>query len=213
MARPIVTPQLVAEAAEALLAEKVDPTILTVQARIGAGSYSTVKKHLDLWKEQRAKSAAAAPETPAEVEAKARDLARAVWLLAAAEAKREAQQAKDQAAAEVAAAQDELRQALTEITRLEASEAKLTATVEQQQARLREVELALAEAQTQARRVVEAERELSDARAQLEQVRGDVTLKAVEAGKLSGEVEALRRQVTELMAAIRPPAKPSKGGM
>lgn len=207
MARQIVTQQAVAEAAEALILEGAEPSIVAVQARIGGGSYSTVKKFLDVWKQQRAEAATAAPDTPAEVQAKGQEFARAVWALASREAQAEAQQAKDEAQAEVAAVRGELAEATNEIARLEGVEASQAATIDQQAAKLREVELALAEAQTQARRVAELEKSLADLRAELDASRKDATDKAVEAGRLAGEAEALRAQVRELMDAIKPQAK------
>ncbi len=42
-------------------------------------------------------------------------------------------------------------------------------------------------------------------RADLDASRKDASEKAVEAGRLAGEVDALRAQVRELMAAINPP--------
>lgn len=207
MARQIVTQQAVTEAAEALIVEGAEPSIVAVQARIGGGSYSTVKKCLDVWKQQRAEAATAAPDTPAEVQAKGQEFARIVWALASREAQAEAQQAKDEAQAEVAAVRGELAEATNEIARLEGVEASQAATIDQQAAKLREVELALAEAQTQARRVGELEKSLADLRAELDASRKDATDKAVEAGRLAGEAEALRAQVRELMDAIKPQAK------
>lgn len=207
MARQIVTQNAVTEAAEALIVEGAEPSIVAVQARIGGGSYSTVKKFLDVWKQQRAEAATAAPETPAEVQAKGQEFARIVWALASREAQAEAQQAKDEAQAAVAAVRVELAEATNEIARLEGVEAAQAATIDQQAAKLREVELALAEAQTQARRVAELEKSLADLRAELDASRKDATDKAVEAGRLAGEGEALRAQVRELMDAIKPQAK------
>lgn len=207
MARQIVTQQAVTEAAEALIVEGAEPSIVAVQARIGGGSYSTVKKFLDLWKQQRAEAATAAPDTPAEVQAKGQEFARAVWALASREAQAEAQQAKDEAHAEVAAVRVELADAHNEIARLEGVEASQAATIDQQAAKLREVELALAEAQTQARRVAELEKSLADLRAELDASRKEATDKAVEAGRVAGEAEALRAQVRELMDALKPQAK------
>lgn len=207
MARQIVTQQAVTEAAEALIVEGAEPSIVAVQARIGGGSYSTVKKFLDVWKQERAEAATAAPETPAEVQAKGQEFARIVWALASREAQAEAQQAKDEAQAAVAAVRVELAEATNEIARLEGVEAAQAATIDQQAAKLREVELALAEAQTQARRVAELEKSLADLRAELDASRKDATDKAVEAGRLAGEAEALRAQVRELMDAIKPQAK------
>ena len=207
MARQIVTQQAVTEAAEALIVEGAEPSIVAVQARIGGGSYSTVKKFLDVWKQERAEAATAAPETPAEVQAKGQEFARIVWALASREAQAEAQQAKDEAQAEVAAVRVELAEANNEIARLEGVEVAQAETIDQQAAKLREVELALAEAQTQARRVAELEKSLADLRAELDASRKDATDKAVEAGRLAGEGEALRAQVRELMDAIKPQAK------
>jgi hypothetical protein len=69
MARQIVTQHAVNEAAEALILEGSEPSILAVQSRIGGGSYSTVKRFLDVWKQERAEAATAAPDTPPEVQA------------------------------------------------------------------------------------------------------------------------------------------------
>ncbi len=204
MARQIVTQQAVTESAETLVAEGVEPSIVTVQARIGGGSYSTVKKFLDIWKEAKAQADASAPQTPAQVQAKGQEFARALWVLASRQAQSEVQQAKDAAQAEIAIVRKELADATNEIARLESVEAAHVATIDQQGARLREVELALAEAQTQARRVAELEKSLADLRAELDASRKEATDKAVEAGRLAGEADALRSQVHELLQPFKP---------
>jgi multidrug resistance efflux pump len=104
----------------------------------------------------------------------------------------------------VAAVRADLVGATAEIARLEAVESTQAATIEAQQAKLREVELALADAQAQARRVSELEQGLAHLRLELEAARKEATDKAVEAGRLAGEADALRAQVRELMAAIKP---------
>jgi hypothetical protein len=157
MARQIVTQELVNEAASALVAEGAEPSIVSVQARIGGGSYSTVKRFLDVWRQQRVDVAITAPEMPQEIEAKGREFARVVWVIASQQAQRDAQAAKDAAAVTVAAAKEELVGAQAEIARLEQVEADQAHAIEQGNARLREVEIALAQAQTQARRVSELE--------------------------------------------------------
>lgn len=203
MARQIVTQHAVTEIADALILEGLEPSIVAVQSRIGGGSYSTVKRFLDVWRLEKAEAATAAPDTPAEVQAKGQEFARAVWALATREAQREAQQAKDEASAEVASVRSDLAEATTEIARLEGVESDQAATIEQQAAKLRDAELALAEAQAQARRVPELEKSLAGIRAELDAARKEATSKAVEAGRLTGEAEALRAQVRELMAAIK----------
>jgi len=205
MARQIVTQQLVTEVAEALMLEGNEPSIVAVQARIGGGSFSTVKRFLDVWKQLKAEANTAAPDTPAEVQSKGQDFARSVWVLASREARRETQLAKDQAHAEVTAVRAELSQATLEISRLESADAEQIATIEQQQDKLRAAELALAEAQTQARRVAELENALVGLRTELAAARVETTEKAVEVGKRTGEAEALRTQVRELMALLQTP--------
>ena len=51
MAKPVVTQERVFEIAEALTLRGEAPTILSVQAAIGGGSYSTVKRYIDVWKD------------------------------------------------------------------------------------------------------------------------------------------------------------------
>lgn len=204
MARQIVTQQAVTEVADALLAEGLDPSIMSVQSRIGGGSYSTVKRYLDAWKQARAEVHAAATEIPPAIHAKGQEFAQVVWALASKAAQQEAQAIKDGAKAEVAAVRADLANANTEIARLESVESAQVATIEAQLAKLREVELALADAQAQARRVPELEQSLAQLRTELQACRQDATDKAVEAGRLAGETEALRTQVRDLMAAIKP---------
>ena len=204
MARQIVTQQAVNEVADALVAEGLDPSIMAVQSRIGGGSYSTVKRYLDAWKQERAAVGAGATDTPSAIQAKGQEFAQAVWALASREAQREAQAMKDEAKAEVAAVRADLVGATTEIARLEALENTQATTIEAQQVKLREVELSLAEVQAQARRVPELEQALAQLRLDLEASRKEATDKAVEAGRLAGEADALRAQVRELMAALKP---------
>lgn len=74
--RAIASFDVVCEAAEALLAEGVEPTTVAVQERIGGGSFTTVKKHLTAWAELRAEATAATPAAPAELLSKVQELGR-----------------------------------------------------------------------------------------------------------------------------------------
>ena len=205
MAPPIATQKAVTEIANALLAEGLEPSIIAVQSRIGGGSYSTVKRYLDAWKQERAQMHAAATDTPPAIQAKGQEFAHSVWALACAQAQREAQVVKDEARAEVAAVRADLAGATSEIARLEGIEAAQAAELDAQQSKLRQVELALAQAQAQARRVPELEQSLVQLRTELDAARKEASDKAVEAGRLAGEADALRAQVREWMATISPP--------
>lgn len=207
MARQIVTQQAVNEVADALVAQGLDPSIMTVQSRIGGGSYSTVKRYLDVWKQEKAAMETGATVLPSAVEVKGQEFAHAVWAIATKEAQQETQAIKDEARTLVAAARSDLAGATTEISRLESVESAQLATIEALQAKLREMELLLADAQAQARRVPGLEQMLIEQRQELqlelEAARQDATAKAVEAGRLSGEIEALRTQARDLLAAIQ----------
>lgn len=203
MTRSIVSLQAVTEAANDLVAQGLEPTLVLVQSRIG-GSYTTVKRHLDAWKLARTQADAADTNTPAAILAKGQEFARAVWMLADRTAQSDVQLVKEEARAEVAVVRSELAGATQEIARLEAVEADQAATVEAQQVKVRELELSLAQAQALASRVPELERALAQVQAELDATRRQATDRAVEAGRLAGEAEALRGQVRELMAVIKP---------
>ena len=51
MAKAVVTQERVFEVAQALTDQGTAPTILNVQEGIGGGSYTTVKRYLDQWRE------------------------------------------------------------------------------------------------------------------------------------------------------------------
>ena len=54
MAKALVTQEMVAQAAAALVGEGKEASIIAVKEKIGdVGSYSTIKKFLDAWKERR----------------------------------------------------------------------------------------------------------------------------------------------------------------
>jgi len=204
MTRAIVTAEAVSAVADALVAEGLEPSLVLVQSRIG-GSYTTVKRYLDAWKQARAQADAADTDTPAVILAKGQEWVRSVWALAKREAQVQVQSMKEDARAQVEMLQADLAGAMAEITRLEGSEAAQAATIEAQQTQLRGLELSLIQAQALASRVPELERTLGEVRSELEAVRQQATEHAVHAGRLAGEAEALRAQVRELMAAaIRP---------
>lgn len=211
MAKAIVTEDLVAEVADALVVEGKDPSIVAIQTRIGGGSYSTVKRFRDIWIVKREADAAAVADVPSEVEAKGREFVQVVWKMAAQNAQRDVQVAKEEAAVEVAAVRGELNGAQDEIARLERLELQQSETIEQQAQRLRSVELELVEARAQASRLGEVQRELTAQKEALESARREVVEKSVEIGRLAGEAEALRRQVRDLTAALASKTPDPKG--
>lgn len=193
----------VCEAANTLISEGVEPSILAVQSRIGRGSYTTVKKHLMIWAEQRAKEVSTVPAMPAEILGKAQDFGRSVWALAVTEAQFEVQIFRESVQADVAAAQKELAEATGEIARLEGVEAELSASLESSNGLLRKAELSLVEAQTTAAQLPALLKDLADARATTQTTQAALIQKSTEVGQLTGELNALRGQLRDLMAALK----------
>ncbi|MEK6750526.1 MAG: DNA-binding protein [Pseudomonadota bacterium] len=212
MATKLVTEQMVHEAAEALRAEGVEPGLNTVKARIGVGSYTTIKKYLDSWK-VKVEHVAAVQDMPLEVDARAHELARAVWAVASAQAQKEAQAARDAAAAAVAAIKAELQDALAEIARLERFEADY-AEVQTKYNELKvETDVAIARATERGLRADMLEREIGiahdDVRAVREEIHALRKQTAVETQRcaeklvrLERELSAAREEAAELRGQI-----------
>lgn len=195
MAKQIVTQEAVNQACKALFAEGLDPSIVTVQERVGGGSYTTVKRYLDIWKQQRAETVGEV-SIPDVVQAKAAELVRAVWLAASTEAGQQIQRIQEETNKVVHIAQTELRDAQTEISRLENIETEQAGMISSLHNKLHDTEIALAGAQAQALRVDE----LSVA---LEVARNTETVRSEEMGRLKGETETLRTQLTELIETLK----------
>jgi Plasmid replication region DNA-binding N-term len=190
MARFLVTQEMVSEAAAALEGEGMDPSIRNVQARIGGGSFSTVKRYLDAWEEQQTAKPVATVVMPPEIATKAEEWVRALWATATAQAQREAQAIKDQALAEVAAARQHLAEAMTEVQRLEAVEADLRQSLETSEQQTRKLELRVATLEVEARRVPVLEGELDAVRREHSDTSG-----------LRSAFDQLRAQVAALVAS------------
>lgn len=195
MARRLVDDELVAQTAETILGEGGEPSIKAVQSRIGGGSYTTVKRSLDTWRESRSVASAAAQAMPSELQGRALEFAGAIWSAATRLANEKTQQVEQQALAIVAAARSELAAALSEVERLEHIETAQSATIEQLHQQQRHLELELAEARTSAGRVKELEQALASSQA-------ETAKKTEEAARLLGESESLRAQLKELIAAL-----------
>lgn len=202
MARKVVTQELVNQAADDLISEGKEPTLVDIQARIG-GSFTSIKKCLDHWKEERVSSSEAVASMPPDVVAKGQELIRAVWISASGIAQRDARVIADKANMDVTNVRSELSQAMNEIARLERIESRLNELVEQQQYRLREVELALAESHVQANRTADLELALAQLRGKYDELQQEATSNAAELGRQSGEAEALRSQMRELMRTLK----------
>ena len=109
MPAAIVTQSLVNEAAAAFAAGE-EPTILSVQRQIGAGSYTTIKRMLDAWQAEQVNTSppAIVPDT---VVARGAEFTRALWAQAATLAEEHTRQAREEAAQQTQQARGALAEA------------------------------------------------------------------------------------------------------
>lgn len=220
MAKPIVTQSLVSDAANAMKKDGIEPSIIAIQKHIGAGSFTTIKKFLDVWKDECDAALQSAPDTPAEVEQKGRELTRAVWVLATQIAQQAVTQIKEETAQQLSVAEKEAIEAHEEISRLENIEVQLNNDLQIASKQLHDAEIQLTEAQTQAKRIPVLEADLSTvnrekaelteallkSRAQLEQLTEQLSTmqqNAQEALTTSKETcDALRSQLLTLKESL-----------
>lgn len=202
MARQLATKEIVFAAADALATEGTEPSILTVQAKIGGGSYTTIKRHLDEWTAENVMLSQAAVETPGFVLEKSAELGRSLWAMAIREANQEMQAAKDAADGKVAAISKELEFAQSEIRRMEEVEEAQNTVLERTTEQLSRAIAEMSDALAKAAKVPELEARLVTAQGDVTAARQEATERAVEAGRLAGEAESLRNQMRELTAAL-----------
>lgn len=202
MARLFATKEIVFETASALAAEGIQPSIVTVQDKIGGGSYTTIKRFLDEWNSHMVQLTQATIEPPSFVTEKSVELGRTLWALAIQQANKDTQAAKDEAERKVATIGSELEFAQKEISRMEEIEESQNELLERTLSQLSSVTADLTEALSKAAMVPDLEARLAAAQADAKAARKEATDKAVEAGALAGEAESLRTQLREITAAL-----------
>jgi chromosome segregation ATPase len=211
MAKALVTQERVFEVAQGLVEQGIAPTILNVQDGIGGGSYTTVKRYLDQWREAAPKQRRPV-ELPEAAIAKLMSLGREFWALLDEQAGQQVEAIRAATGEEIAAIQAQLDQAEQAIARLEAERDQAESrAVEQEQAHREAVQahqaqterVAAAEAKAGelAERVADLKGELQLAHAQhaaereaATTARAEAQAVAVEAARLQGELTALRTQ-------------------
>ena len=193
MARIIATAKAVNAAADQLIAEGNEVTVIEVHKRTG-GSYTTVKQHLDQWQAQRARQNELVQETPDDVRTQATEFATHLWSTAAKLARLEFVANITKAQADAQESQLRLGEAESEIARLDHLETQQSQLIEQLKEQLHQSEIIRVEALTTARQIPGLEKALLDSQQELKLARKEAGASAIEAAKLSGEITALRMQ-------------------
>ena len=210
MAKPVVTHERVFEIADALTARGEEPTILSVQAAIGGGSYSTVKRYIDVWKEAGRQRRAQIVLPDAAVE-RLMALGRDFWALLEERTAQQVEQILATSREELAALQTQTRQAEQVIGKLEGEkeaiellaaerETAAQALRAQFQAEHEHATAAQAKATQLEARVVDLKAELDRVLKQMQSeqhaahaAREEAKTAMIEAARLTGELAALKR--------------------
>jgi chromosome segregation ATPase len=199
MPKPIATYDAVSQTAEALLNESQDPTLIAIQERTG-GSFSTIKRHLDVWTAKR--QSAQAIQVPTSLAEQGAALVRDIWRAAEVQASQAVNAIKLESERLVAVAEQHTAEALAAIERLEHTNEAQTSTIATLQAELERHRAATAAAQTALATATAqahtAEQRVAQLTSELAQARSELTTQA----KVVGEAEALRKQVADLQGMI-----------
>lgn len=149
MPRAIVTQEAVFVVADQLVAAGQDATIIAVQAQIGGGSYTTIKRFLDQWRAEREAARQPTVDLPAELASRGSELVRALWLAATDLAEQRVTQIRAEAQRQVAVANAALAEAETVIAHQEEANADQAQTIEQLQQQVADLQATSQAAQAQ----------------------------------------------------------------
>lgn len=202
MAKPLVTEQQVFAVVDQLIAVGTDPTILTVQERIGGGSYTTVKHYLDAWKQQQARQPVV--DVPPDVTARGMAAIQALWITAAQRAQEQVAHERAEAQRQVADAQATLAAVEAAITRQEAEAEQLAVQLVDQQGQIEQLTTQRAHVSTEAAAAIAMLREQSERIRDLQQ---ELERAHTQHAMLT---TTLDRQACSMSNACRKPARSAK---
>jgi predicted nucleic acid-binding Zn-ribbon protein len=195
MARALFAAEQVHEAADGLVAEGKTVTALTLLARLGGGSLTTIYKHLITWRDAKKQdpTPAMAQAVPEPVQAAFATALGRAWAAAAGEAAKEITATKEKAAEEVQTANLQFEEAMQAIERMEEQADTDTAKIESLSARVAELEVALHK----------SENEKAALNATTEQLRQRVKSQEAELERVHKESDSERRRQQEELDKTR----------
>ena len=180
MGRPGITSEQVHEAADALVADGVAPTVVGIRTRLGGGSPNNISKWLNQWREARTElERSASPSMPTSVET----AMRGVWVAAWKAAQEQLEGERDAMASARKAIERERAEMLAEINRLDG-----------------ELEAAKAEIQ-QVHEALDAERNAHEGtRAEVKEARAVASERKARIEQQASELQEAQRQAAEAKA-------------
>ncbi|MBI1272285.1 hypothetical protein GC174_17800 [bacterium] len=209
--RPQLHEEEIHAAADQLAAEGKDVSALELLNAIGGGSLTTIYKHLASWKKsqppfEKSKSA--------DIPDQALSAFHSAWRVARLEANQETEAIRLKAADDVKAAERQLTDAISAISRLEKESEADAKIIEELNARIAKTESALQKSQSEAAASKSSCDQLKEqvksleSQSKTDKKERDSALK--EAAKLQGQVEALQEQNAKLLASLKTRPKSKK---
>ncbi|MBA4026686.1 MAG: hypothetical protein C0473_00440 [Cyanobacteria bacterium DS3.002] len=188
------------EAADTLAAQGHEVTAQTLFKVMGGGSYTTVYKHLEAWRESR--PALVNPVVAMDLPEPVQTAFVAAWRVAASEAAREVSAIRDKAAEDVKAANKQLHEALEQMGRLEAEAEADTNEIEGLKERNGELEAIAKKAETENAALAAKAEQLEYQVAYLAEVEAAKDTAIKQAAQLSGQLEQLNKQSADLLSLL-----------
>jgi len=188
--RGSISEEQVFEAADALVAQGKEVTPTALLSSLGSGSFTTIYKHLSAWESSRA---SAVTDRAAVIPEAVLSAFGAAWRAATAEAGKEVQAVKEQAAQDTATSKAQFQEALETIERLEAESEADAARLESLSAKVAELEKSLHQ----------SEKERAALKATSEQLQHQVKSQESDLARVHKESEAERKRHQEELAEAR----------
>ncbi|ADC64123.1 DNA-binding protein [Allochromatium vinosum] len=208
MARPGITREQVFEAAEALAAEGINPTVIAVRAHLGSGSPNNITRHLSDWRAQRETATVeSVPAPPEGFEQAIRQVWAHAWKAAQAqlvgerEALNEARRAIEQERASMLAEIERLDAALEAAQERAMAEAQALETERRAHAQTREaLREATVLAEERARQIERMDVERRENQVQLTALSGRIGTLEAENQRANADLELARQRLSEWRA-------------
>ena len=191
------TEQEIFEAADTLAAQGQEVSAQTLFKVMGGGSYTTIYKHLEAWRQSR--PALVNPVIAMDLPEPVQTAFVAAWKVAASEAAREVSTVRDRAAEGVKAATKQLSEALEHIARLEAEIDDITADMEVLTAERDELKVAMQKLENDKAALAAKSEQLESQVAVVPRLEAAKEEAQKHAAQLEGQLEFLKKQNSELI--------------
>lgn len=194
------TEQEIFEAADTLAAKGQEVTAQSLFKVMGGGSYTTVYRHLEAWRQSR--PALVQPVIAMDLPEPVQTAFVAAWRVAASEAAREVSAIRDKAAEDVRAATKQLNEALEQMARLEAEADTNADEIEALKKLNGELEATAKKAENENASLAAKAEQLENQVAYLAEVEAAKDTAIKQAAQLSGQLEQLTKQNADLLSLL-----------